>query len=193
MSNSDLHNPRFGNTGGTPVFAPPAKSTKSGTQTKEVLEHLRQIQQQKKSGSLINNPGFLGAAMKAIYESSDVSVKRGDQTMVVTQLRGDEPTIEMPAVRRAPVAKNNPPQTDRSVPHSAGSGRSARRDPFSSRPPIERKQPPSTLGLNSSKSTASGVIDDTSIRKSSTGSITDILFWTALVMVFVGLSFWISR
>jgi hypothetical protein len=192
VGNSNLHEPRFPNAGGTPVFAPPAKPSKTGTQTKEVLKHLQQIQQQKKSSSVLNNPAFLGAAMKAIYESSDVSIKRGDQTMVVTQLRDDEPTAELAMERRAPTAKEQPSQIDQSAPLSAKSDRLSRPDPFSSGPPIEPIQPVSTPGLTHAKANVRGGIDEPLMPSSSSYSITDILFWISLVLVFLGLAFWIS-
>lgn len=195
VGNSDLRDPGISDADRTPVFVPSVKPTNPKTQTKEVIDHLQQLQQRKKSGSPLNNPAFLGAAMKAIYESSEVSVKRGDQTMVVTQLKDDaSPAIaatEQPAV----TAKDNQPQIDRSASLPTSPIRVSKPDPFAAHPPIEPKQPATTLGtpgLTRLNTDESGGVDDRSIRRAGTYSMTDILFWISLVLVFLGLAFWIS-
>jgi len=193
VGNSSLDDPRFGNANGTPSLIPSVKPANPRTQTKEVIEHLQQIQKKKKSSSSLSNPAFLGAAMKAIYESSEVSIKRGDQTMVVTQLKGDAPGAIAATEPCTVTAKENPSPIDRSASLPTSPVRVSRPDPFASRPSIEPRQPVSTPELTRPKTNESNGIDVPSILSSGTYSMTDIIFWISLVLVFLGLAFWISR
>ena len=192
VSNSDGENPGFRGAATTPVFESSDSLTTAGDQTEAVLVHLHNIQQKKSRSSASSNPAFLGAAMKAIYESSDVSVKRGDQTMVVTQLRGDEPTALLVSARRSPVGVGAP-RTAEPSPKSTPSSGFRRPDPFSSRPAVAPKISTAAPAISYPEPISSRVTDEPAIRRSSTYSLSDLVFWIALVFVFLGLAFGISR
>ncbi|MBN1652435.1 MAG: hypothetical protein JXA30_01530 [Deltaproteobacteria bacterium] len=189
--NSDCDGPRSSGAGSTPFYETSAVAPPSGAQTKAVLDHLQHIQKKKKAGSALNDPKFLGAAMKTIYESSDVSIKRGDQTMVVTQLRDDEPTKLMVTSRPAPIKLEKSRDAEGSTKSPFRQG-VASPDPFSSRLFIEPNRTDSVPVLEDSASVVNSDSEQRAVRSSSAYSLSDIVFWISLVIIFLGLAYWIS-
>lgn len=125
-------------------------------------------QQEKTRRSVLDDPVSLGSAMKRIYESSDVSIRRDDETKVVSQIH-KEPTLEQPIL----------PRSSQIPPKSSST---------------EEKR--NSVLLKDVQSQNRDLFDistqsDSSLFRSYS-SRTEMVFWATLIIIFFGIAYWIS-